>query len=147
MKNFFIDKFEYNYTCNQKLIALIMANAAAYSKKTQILISHTINAHYIWNHRIQNISPALGVWDIFKVSELRNLDSINHSESLEIINTLSLEQEIEYSNSEGKEFTSEIATILFHIINHSTYHRGQLISELKSQGVDPLSLDYIYFKN
>ena len=146
MKNFFIDKFEYNFACNQKLIGLIKANSSAYSNRARTLISHTINAHYIWNHRIQNIAPALGVWDVFEVSELRNLDSVNHSESLEIINAYDVEKEVKYSNSEGKEFTNEIATILFHIINHSTYHRGQLISELKIQGVDPLSLDYIFFK-
>lgn len=146
MKKFFSDKFEYSYTCNQKLIALVDANPMSYSDKIRTLISHTINAHNIWNHRIRNITPALGVWDVFEISELRNLDSVNYLESNEIINTRDLEEKVRYSNSEGREFASDIATILFHIINHSTYHRGQLISELISEGIDPIRLDYIFFK-
>ncbi len=146
MKSFFLDKFEYNYAANQKIIALIEANPNAYSEKVSILIGHTINAHSIWNHRIQGALSPLGVWDVFKISELAELDTRNHFHSQSNIDMYNLDNEVNYSNSEGKVFSSEIATILFHIINHSTYHRGQLISELKLQGVPPISLDYIFFK-
>ena len=146
MKNFFLDKFEYNYAANQKIIALIEANPLAYSEKVQILISHTINAHSIWNHRIQNASSPLGVWDVFQLSELAELDTRNYFHSQSHIDMYQLDTEVNYSNSEGESFSNEIATILFHIINHSTYHRGQLTSELKSQGVTPISTDYIFFK-
>ncbi|MFT4668788.1 MAG: putative damage-inducible protein DinB [Ulvibacter sp.] len=147
MKSFFLDKFEYNYAANQKIIALIQAYPNAYSEKVSILIGHTINAHSLWNYRIQcDVSP-FGVWDVFKISELAELDTENYFHSQSHIDMYNLDSEVNYSNSEGKVFSSEIATILFHIINHSTYHRGQLITELKLQGAPPISLDYIFFKH
>ena len=146
MKSFFLDKFEYNYAANQKIIALIQAYPNAYSEKAGVLIGHTINAHSIWNHRIQGALSPLGVWDVFKIQELAKLDTQNHLHSQSHIDMYDLDSEVNYSNSEGKAFSSEIATILFHIINHSTYHRGQLITELKLRGVPPISLDYIFFK-
>jgi uncharacterized damage-inducible protein DinB len=87
-----------------------------------------------------------GVWDVFKISEIAELDTQNHFQSKSHIDMDNLDTEVKYSNSEGKVFSDEIATILFHIINHSTYHRGQLITELKLQGVPPIGLDYIFFK-
>ena len=146
MQNFFLDTFEYNYRCNQKIIALIEANPNAYSEKAQILIGHTINAHSIWNHRIQGASSPCGVWEIFKISQLSEHDSQNYHDSLRIIESYNSNTEVDYTNSEGKVFSKKIETILFHIINHSTYHRGQLITELKLRGVPPISLDYIFFK-
>lgn len=146
MKSFFLDTFEYNYEANQKLIALVKSNPEAYSEKVQILIGHTINAHSIWNHRIEGTLSPFGVWDVFKISELAELDTKNYFESQSYIDRHNLDTEVNYSNFEGKVFSRDIATILFHSINHSTYHRGQLMTELKLQGVPPITLDYIYLK-
>ncbi|MCH7396746.1 hypothetical protein MM236_02050 [Belliella sp. DSM 107340] len=52
----------------------------------------------------------------------------------------------DYSNSKGQKYSSSVRDILFHIINHSTYHRSQIASELKNQGIEPLITDYIFFK-
>jgi uncharacterized damage-inducible protein DinB len=146
MRSFFLDKFEYNHSANQQVIALMEANPNAYSEKAKTLIGHTLNAHSIWNHRIQGTLSPLSVWDVFNLSELSELDTQNHFDSKSHINFHNIGSEVKYSNSEGKVFSSEIATILFHIINHSTYHRGQLMTELKLQRVPPISLDYIFFK-
>ncbi|MCF8317339.1 MAG: hypothetical protein K9I02_01220 [Haliscomenobacter sp.] len=53
---------------------------------------------------------------------------------------------INYSNSKGQLFSNSIQDMLFHIINHSTYHRGQVATEFKRQGLEPLVTDYIFFK-
>ena len=36
--------------------------------------------------------------------------------------------------------------MLFHFVNHSTYHRGQIASNLKEHGIEPLVTDYIFYK-
>ncbi|QLH28398.1 MAG: hypothetical protein HWD63_02710 [Candidatus Parvibacillus calidus] len=36
--------------------------------------------------------------------------------------------------------------IIFHIINHSTYHRGQIAMEFRQSGLEPLNTDYIFYK-
>jgi uncharacterized damage-inducible protein DinB len=38
------------------------------------------------------------------------------------------------------------ADMLFHILNHENYHRGQVISALQRLGIDPPNFDYILLK-
>ncbi len=43
-------------------------------------------------------------------------------------------------------FTNVIQDVLFHFINHSTYHRGQIAIQMKEAGLEPIATDYIFFK-
>lgn len=53
-------------------------------------------------------------------------------------------QNLTYKNSEGKEFTNAINDIIHHVMNHSTYHRGQIITLLREAGFTQVSsTDYI----
>lgn len=40
-----------------------------------------------------------------------------------------------YTNMKGEPFTDSVEETLFHVVNHSTYHRGQLITMLREAGV------------
>ncbi|WP_185211767.1 DinB family protein [Sphingobacterium mizutaii] len=35
---------------------------------------------------------------------------------------------------------------MFHIINHSNYHRAQIATELRKQEIEPIQTDYIKYK-
>lgn len=51
-----------------------------------------------------------------------------------------------YSNSKGEQFTQPVAEVLLHVFNHSTYHRGQLISMLHALGEKNIpATDFIVF--
>jgi uncharacterized damage-inducible protein DinB len=39
------------------------------------------------------------------------------------------------------------ADVLYHIVNHENYHRGQIVSELQRRGFDPPNFDYILLKD
>jgi uncharacterized damage-inducible protein DinB len=57
-----------------------------------------------------------------------------------------LEQELTYKNLEGKEYTLKIVNIIQHVVNHSTFHRGQIITMLRNLGLTVLpSTDYSAF--
>jgi uncharacterized damage-inducible protein DinB len=57
-----------------------------------------------------------------------------------------LERELTYKNVEGKKFTHKIANIIQHVVNHSTFHRGQIITMLRSLSITELPpTDYIAF--
>ncbi len=146
MKNFFKDKFEYTHHCNQQLIALLLKSPNLFRDKISSLTGHTLNAHHIWNHRILTIAPSLSVWQELDIENLQKLNSENYDHSLEILQHKDFAENIKYTNSKGQTFTNTVGEILFHIINHSTYHRGQLISLLKIEGVEPLITDYIFYK-
>ena len=45
----------------------------------------------------------------------------------------------------GRTFTLSRWAILRHIVNHSTYHRGQVASKLKRFGIEPPNTDFFWW--
>ena len=146
MKKFFQDTLQYTKNCNLQLIVLLQENPEMFSGKIRLLISHTLNAHHIWNNRIIGGSAKYSVWQNLDLIDLKTVNAVNLETSLQIICEMDLNRIISYENSRGEKFTNKLVEIMFHIINHSTYHRGQLISLLKNEGVEPIITDYIYYK-
>jgi len=146
MKTFFRDKFEYNYQSNARVYEQILNSPEAYKEDIQELTSHTLNAQNIWNHRIIGKAFSQEVWGVFALEELHDLNDEYYHLSLKIIDEFSTEQTIYYRNTKGQEFSNTVGDILYHIVNHSTYHRGQIISKLKALDIAPIATDYIYFK-
>ena len=48
-----------------------------------------------------------------------------------------------YRNLEGKEYAAPLWSVLRHVVNHASYHRGQVASKLARFGVEPPSTDLI----
>ncbi|WP_025762311.1 DinB family protein [Dyadobacter tibetensis] len=146
MQAFFETLFLYNYQTNQALAKKYEDSPFKLSDNALKLYSHMLNAHHIWNRRILLKAADFGVWQLQPNTDIKNIDLTNYQESMMILAELDLNAEITYSNSKGQVFTRVISDILFHIINHSTYHRGQIATEFRKCGVDPLVTDYIYYK-
>ena len=146
MKGFLQQLFDYNFYCSKKLIQQCsgLENLPENCKR---LFSHILNAHHIWNHRLLGIPSDFGVWDEHPLNNWEDIHYDNQRATFEIIgNTDNFEKRVDYENSEGRRFSNEIKDILFHIINHSTHHRGQVMMELRAAGIVPEQLDYIYYK-
>ena len=146
MKQLFKELFEYSHHFNQKLSDVFINYPDKTSEKAVKLFNHLLNAHQIWNNRIQPKQTAFGVWELHAIQDLKNIDNSNFERTLQILDTIDLNETVNYSNSKGQEFSSRTRDIFFHIINHSTYHRGQIATEFKQQGLEPLVTDYIYYK-
>lgn len=146
MKTLFRELFEYNHHFNQKLAKLFNENAANVSEKSIQLFSHVLNAHQIWNNRIYPQQPLFNVWDIHPVQHFEKMNATNFQHSLSILDYFELNVKIDYVNSKGQAFNNDAKGILFHIINHSTYHRGQIATEFRLSGIEPLATDYIFYK-
>lgn len=55
-------------------------------------------------------------------------------------------QDFQYKNSRGDEFVQPLYEVLSHVFNHSTYHRGQLVTMLRGLGVDAIpATDFIVY--
>lgn len=50
-----------------------------------------------------------------------------------------LEHVLQYYNSEKQSFKNQVFEVLQHVFNHSTYHRGQLVTLLRQVGVEKLA--------
>ena len=146
MKSFFKELFEYTYNFNEKVIDSLLNGAGAVPEKSLQLINHTLNAQEIWNGRIEERPATTGVWDIRPTDTLKNINLVNYQTSLKIVEKYDLHKKISYKNSKGEAFENSVRDILFHVINHSTYHRGQIATDCKLHGMTPLVTDYIFYK-
>lgn len=146
MKQFFKELFEYSHHFNQKLWDVFNDNPEKTSDKAVKLFNHLLNAHQIWNNRIEPKQTTFGVWALHDMQDLKGIDKRNYEQTLQILDTFDLGEIINYSTSKGQAFSNSIRDTLFHVINHSTYHRAQIATEFKQHGLEPLITDYILFK-
>lgn len=146
MKDYIKELFEYNHHCNQRLATVVEASEVKLPKRCMDVFNHIINAHHIWNRRILNQKPLYNVWAVSPTGELSTMDRDNYMASLEIIENADLEAGLDYSTSKGQPFSNKVKDIMFHIINHSTYHRGQIAMFFRESGIAPEISDYIFYK-
>jgi uncharacterized damage-inducible protein DinB len=146
MNDFFTGLFDYSHLHNQKLAGVFAAGPEHVSEKAMTLLCHILNAHQIWNARINGVPPGTGVWDVHALAELASRDTNNFERSIEILNRNELDNVISYTNTEGATYSNTVRDILFHVINHSTYHRAQIATELKQAGLKLTPTDYILYK-
>lgn len=146
MNDFFKDLFQYNQDCNQRLAELIALHEGTVSDRSLQLFSHVLNAHHIWNSRIRKEQSAYNRLQGHAPKDLRHIDLANHVTSFSIIDSGLLAEDLNYINTKGEQAFNRVQDILFHVINHSTYHRGQIASDLKQSGIEPLVTDFIFYK-
>jgi len=148
MNDYFSKLFHYNHWANELLLQKL------YECETQDaeiikLMSHVINAQFIWFSRVSgNKALERKVWDLYNLHELPSASK--ESSRLWIIFISDLEEEkfnadIFYTNSQGNQFSTISSDIFIHVINHGTYHRGQIAKLLRQKNIDPPNTDYITY--
>jgi uncharacterized damage-inducible protein DinB len=145
MPALFKEIFEYHNHFNQLLLDEFKKHEGKLPARTYPLFCHVINAHQIWNARILN-EPTIGVRDVHTIETCRTLDNTNYLNTLQILDAIPLDKEINYVTSKQEPFTNVVRDILFHVANHSTHHKGQIISDFRQSGIEPIITDYIFYK-
>jgi uncharacterized damage-inducible protein DinB len=51
-----------------------------------------------------------------------------------------------WTNSRGETHSAPLRQVLLHVVNHSTYHRGQVVSQLRQLGHSAPSTDLVYWR-
>ncbi len=54
-----------------------------------------------------------------------------------------LKQPLTYTNLRGERWTYPLGEALFHVVNHQTYHRGQITTLLRQLGAAAPGIDYL----
>ena len=146
MEEFFNELFDYNFFCNKQIIEAC-GQMKKVPKRSATLFSHILNAHHMWNARILGIDPDFDVWQEHPFTAWEDIHYENQRNTFEIItNADDYEKRIDYQNSEGRLFTNTKQDMLFHIINHSTHHRAQILADFRENGLETISLDYVFYK-
>ena len=146
MNSLFKQIFEYHHHFNKKLIGEIKKHFNKLPERSFPLFCHILNAHQIWNARIMGQVPFGNSFQAIPIDSCLSIDRDNYINTLKILDTIALDQVITYKNSKGEEYSNTVQDILFHVGNHSTHHRGQIISDFRQSGIAPLVTDYIFYK-
>lgn len=141
-----VELFRFQNEINKRFLICFENNEDKVPDKALLLMSHVINAQHIWNARILDLPQAYKVFEVHSLSKLKSIQTDNNIKTEEIINGNKLSQVLSYTNSAGKSYQNSVKEILLHVCNHSTYHRGQINSLLRQNGINPVICDYIAYK-
>lgn len=131
MNEFLLGKFEIEHHAIQALIRCIEAQEDEVPQFCIKAICHIINSHHIWNCRLNSLQPESGEWDVFPLHYLEKLNLQNYRETCDFLE----KQDVNDQMNALSKLPSTAADILFHLLQHAAYHRGQIISHLKAAGL------------
>ena len=150
---------QYNHWANQSMVQWLLSKDPALMDKQVTssfpsinkTLSHIWLAEYLWMCRIEGIQ-----W--------KNLTGRHEGQGTKAISTDLLEASkyyidkmasasekdlnisIEYKLLSGEPSQTSVLNIIHHVMNHSTYHRGQLVTMGRELGfIDPPKTDFIQF--
>ncbi|HQQ82659.1 MAG: DinB family protein [Cyclobacteriaceae bacterium] len=146
IRNFLKELYEFSHHHNQTIADILSAHREANTDKAVRLFSHMVNAHHIWVSRINSHKALYGVWEILPVAKLRDISRDNFDQTLHILDSVDLSMVVAYTNTQGNSYKNTVKDILFHVVNHTTYHRGQIALELRQVGITPPVTDFIAYK-
>ncbi len=112
-------------------------------------LAHILSGEWIWLERWKGVSPTQGPpWDLSSLAALRERWAEHEAEQAAFVDALapeSLEAECAYLTLAGEPYSNPLRELLRHIINHSTYHRGQVVTMLRQLGHPAPSTDLVRF--
>lgn len=145
MKQFLQRFFEYNYQINQLLDSKFQSYNYQLEGEIIRLVNHLMNAHQIWIERIESNITLKNPWEDFPVESFSSRNQTLYERTLEILDSADFEKIIAYKSFSGAKFEKKVSDILIHIVNHSTYHRGQIAQLMRKHGLEPVPSDYIHW--
>jgi uncharacterized damage-inducible protein DinB len=111
---------------------------------------HIIWAEWIWLQRWKGISPQ----SVFQAGDFPVLDAvrarwleveIEQRAFLETVTSERLLADVSYVNLQGQTWCYPLWRQMYHVVNHSTYHRGQLTTMLRQLGAPGVATDFLVF--
>jgi len=112
---------------------------------------HTYAAEWIWLERWHGVSPAAGLdfGEFPDVASLRAAWAALEAKMRAYVAALAgdrVNERVTYTNLAGVSAESSRWTMLQHVVNHASYHRGQITTMIRQAGAPaPASQDLIAF--
>jgi len=155
-----LDLVRYNDWANARLVAAVTplpeeAFSAPITSSFGSLretLAHIVSAEWIWLRRWTGESPTVApAWVaegtrselVAKLEEIR----VERSRFLEALPAQAFQSVIEYRTLAGQSYRNTLADLVRHVVNHSTYHRGQAATQLRQLQVVPPSTDFVRYRN
>jgi uncharacterized damage-inducible protein DinB len=113
-------------------------------------LTHIVWAEWIWLQRWKGTSPR----HRFDAAEFPDVNRLNsrwlelkaeQRAFLEAVTGESLHAVLQYVNLQGQTWRYALWRQMYHVVNHSTYHRGQLTTMQRQLGTVPVPTDFLVF--
>jgi uncharacterized damage-inducible protein DinB len=113
-------------------------------------LGHIFGAEWIWLERFQGRSPA----SLPDVTHFTDIESLKESWAefeprlLSFVRGLTqqdLERVMEYKTLKFGVYSNPLWQSMQHLVNHGTYHRGQVTTLLRQLGAQPILTDLMHF--
>jgi uncharacterized damage-inducible protein DinB len=150
--------YEYNRWANARVLDAVsklkteqftknMGNSFASVRDT---LTHIMSAEWIWLRRWKGTSPKamLDPADYPSLDVLQTKWAEIEREQADFVSGLpetSLETVIAYVNTKGETWRYPLGQMMQHVVNHSSYHRGQITTMLRQLGAEAVSTDFLLF--
>ena len=150
--------YDYNDWANRRVLESCAAltpeqftqNLGSSFPSVRDTLAHIWGAEWVWLERWNERFPAAlppgsefgdlaslrTRWEAFGVELLDFVNEVTASE---------LERVIEYRNFKGNTFAYPLGVMLQHVVNHGSYHRGQVAAMLRQLGAKPRSTDLLRY--
>jgi uncharacterized damage-inducible protein DinB len=152
--------FDYNYWAHNKVwncIATLNDDQFTHDMghswgSIQALLVHLMSAEWVWFSRLEGTNPTAHL----SVADYPTRDTIKQKwdaieaqvrDTLNRLDSEKLNQQLIYKTLDGKPQQTPIWQILFHLLNHGTDHRAQLMAMLNRLEAPTIEQDMIlYFR-
>jgi uncharacterized damage-inducible protein DinB len=147
MKKYFLKLYQYNAWANRRVIGCLERQAVT-DEKILSVFAHCVAANFIWYNRFMGLPKSdYKLWDgNYSIADMKKmveeasrlwLDFIEANESFDRV--------LKYNNYVGDYYENNIQDIMIHLVNHGSYHRGQVAVLLRERGFEPINTDLITY--
>ena len=150
--------YDYNHWANQRVLSAMtpltddmftrnMGNSFVSLRDT---LAHILGAEWIWLERWLGRSPKalLSASDFPTLQALQRRWAAVRLDQNQYIQTLvpdRLNDDVSYTNTRGERYSYALWRQMLHVINHSSYHRGQVTTLLRQMGAEPAGTDLLVY--
>lgn len=137
MREFLLRGLEYDLWANHKWVHVIGRFQS--SERALEIFEHILNAQRIWLQRC-----GLYVEQVENIAFAQLITSLNQTWR-GLVEDGDFGAWVEYQDLSGVERRSQFGDIVAHVINHGTYHRGQLRGLAEQDGIEFPDTDLILY--
>jgi uncharacterized damage-inducible protein DinB len=107
-------------------------------------MSHILLGEDAWFRRMAGVAVDPNVWSVLTFDQMRERLA-QHRDVYESLLRSDLTRVVDYTRFTGEKYRSPISDILVHLSYHSAHHRAQMATHISTQGVRPISTDFIQY--
>ena len=152
-----VKHIEYQRWANKKITDQIKALTTEVFEKDfggsfpsiRLTLLHLLQADYRWLQRLNGI-PIVEIPSDWQHADMNSMLSTWSNVQEQLVSRVKEivprgNPNIKFITAKGDPYELPFADVIAHLVNHATYHRGQLVNMMRMAGVKPESTDYFLF--